>query len=1053
MSHPGLLPYWPATSSVENCIRAEAEAVDEAVFLAVHHPSQFVARRVGGSPEGEVRGEKELLDAFMDASPPEGRVILPILGASGVGKSHVIRWLDAQLRRHPRKKRLHVIRIPKGASLKRVLRLILEGLEGPAYDDFRKALRNAHEQLDPELAAKHLLTNLSHQVVLSARAAKARIADNQSEDPARDKIRRDYGGRGRADEGLPALLTDPVLGAAHFLGSSEQPGIVARLAEHVTHEGGRDVDERRHQFEADDLVIADELIPKLSAPARQFYTAVLMKESGQHRDTAASLLNEVLDAAKQDLLRLGDNSLTDLFADVRVQLLVEGKELVLLVEDFAVLSGLQGALLDVMIREAFRDGKQVLCTIRSALAYTEGYLKQTVRTRARVEWYISETFPQGDVGVFDRAVELVGGYLNAARLGIDRIDAKFSESPGASVPRFEHDLPDDAATLLDAFGASSAGVPLFPFNREAIERLVVEGSRDSVGRPVFNPRNIINNVLHTVLRLRPEFERGHFPPETFGSIAELPTDVSGQLMQSAGKEWKRYARVVGYWGGLLLHPGDASPMSPEIYQAFGLTALAGVKPREGGKNRDTPPNDKTVGRKTKSAPPPPPTIPPSPPKDPWEARLMEWHRGELFPQADANQLRQWIASGIMGFIPWDVHLLKPSWDPKELAELIFIPGTRHLLKVEDAALVVCSEADRLDEERSVRVRSTLLAIIRYETNGRSWDYDSGRDSARYANFMAERAAGVVDFLRKYPHYGNSDLVRPTVEALLVGARCLGAEVASNSDDAALVHALFEDFSRRPPAEPVEGVELATWDKLTRDFAAIRGTTKSRPSAGEVLLELVGARRGNSVQAIDVAALLPALKAVKKSWKLETRVEAPSAVRARRLATFASELQTLRVSLPAAVAAAEKALQAFRTRALAQLGESFDKNEAAQTFGALLDAIVDVGIVGMQPNVIRGAIKKFQESSATRALDDVGKLDHGKSFGPAIGVLASLDRPALSAIADLLAKIDALLRDTETAVEAEFASIGPDPVEIARQSLMEELDGIRTLVAALQGVVS
>jgi ABC-type phosphate/phosphonate transport system ATPase subunit len=45
-------------------------------------------------------------------------VIVPIVGRSGIGKSHVIRWLDAQLRRRPGHERRVIIRIPKGMSLK-----------------------------------------------------------------------------------------------------------------------------------------------------------------------------------------------------------------------------------------------------------------------------------------------------------------------------------------------------------------------------------------------------------------------------------------------------------------------------------------------------------------------------------------------------------------------------------------------------------------------------------------------------------------------------------------------------------------------------------------------------------------------------------------------------------------------------------------------------------------------------------------------------------------------------------------------------------------------
>ena len=85
--------------------------------------------------------------------------------------------------------------------------------------------------------------------------------------------------------------------------------------------------------------------------------------------------------AKQELLGLSP-TVTELFLKVREQLFHDGKELVLLVEDFAVLSGLQGQLLQVMIEGAYRDGRQVLCTMRVALAYTPGYMQTaTVLTR------------------------------------------------------------------------------------------------------------------------------------------------------------------------------------------------------------------------------------------------------------------------------------------------------------------------------------------------------------------------------------------------------------------------------------------------------------------------------------------------------------------------------------------------------------------------------------------------------------------------------------------------------------------------------------------------
>ena len=100
----------------------------------------------------------------------------------------------------------------------------------------------------------------------------------------------------------------------------------------------------------------------------------------------------MVDQALGGLLDFGGNSLTDLFVRIREQLFDDKIELVLLVEDFATLAGIQGSLLDAIIREGIRDGKQVLCKMRTALAVTEGYLSniETVGTRAVYEWRISD---------------------------------------------------------------------------------------------------------------------------------------------------------------------------------------------------------------------------------------------------------------------------------------------------------------------------------------------------------------------------------------------------------------------------------------------------------------------------------------------------------------------------------------------------------------------------------------------------------------------------------------------------------------------------------------
>ncbi|WP_426752048.1 protein DpdH [Myxococcus sp. Y35] len=1030
MSMTSLLPYWPTLENVKACISAEAETSSSAIFLAAHQRMKFECMRVGGGQETEIRDERVLLEAFMEDKPPEGRVILPIIGSSGVGKSHVIRWLDVQLQRHPRYEHLHIIRIPKGSSLKGVLRLILEKLSGPAYAAFRKKLNEAHEQLDPDLAAKMLLTNLRHLLVKASEAATERLAAKRSQDPDRDKLLKNYG----TPRALPALLGDPVLESALFLGTPAKPGIVTRLAEQVTKEGGSDVDQRVHQFESSHFRVPDELVPEMNAQARNFYSQIA-KEGEHHRAHAASLLNGLLDQAKQELLRMGDNTLTELFVDVRAQLFKEQKELILLVEDFAVLSGLQGALLDVMIREAYRDGKQVLCTIRSALAYTEGYmLKDTVRTRARIEWLI----PERDNDVISRAVDLVGGYLNAARLGRDTLTETFNaRSLGTTgewsaewAPRFEHDLDEPSAQVLDAFGTSSQGHPLFPFNRPAIERLVGAGSQGPDGRPLFNPRNIINNVLRETLAYRPEFQRGEFPNETFGTTEALSVDTLAEIRRLQPSQWKRYARVAAYWGPL-----------PEAFQAFGLSALD------------------LTGHFTIEEPKGKTSVSPAAPKPPavnaltskiqnWDQKLTEWHRGRNFTQAEARDLRNWIAPRVMTFIPWSLHMLQPPWDAKEVADRIFLPGGSTAETTEGNALfIVCTQREREDEQASLGIRNALLAIIRHELNVREWNYEGAeRDSVRVAQFLTDRINRTVESARAQA----DEFIAPMVEVLLVGARCLGAKVGHSSDRIALVEALFEKLTPPAPRPDTQRLEWRRWDSVLEKSASVRSQTQGRSSAQDILLQQVGARQGDGkdVHALDVVRLLPALESVKKSWSITSQLKgSPS----KTLRALSNELSGLKTDLQPAMKKMSEELIELRRVTLAFLGEPFEKEEIRTAFIELVESTSMLGVVqGIDPQALRQSIQLFYESPVKTVLDQVARLETEKTPGQALGLLAQLDRNALFVIETFIDQMNALLRNAGQAIKAHLDASGPDPIEAARNALVGELETIGRHLQSLRG---
>ncbi len=177
-----LLNFWPTEQNILDCIKPEAENPQDAVFLAVHQPMKLKRRSFGSNQEQDGT-EHDLLDEFLKDDLPTGTLLVPILGNSGIGKSHLVRWLDVQLRQRSDKDKRHVIRIPKSSSLKTVLRRILDGLGGPRYDAIRKQLESARERMDHIQATERIRAEL-----LAAIRRRTELALSRKENARRSEV-------------------------------------------------------------------------------------------------------------------------------------------------------------------------------------------------------------------------------------------------------------------------------------------------------------------------------------------------------------------------------------------------------------------------------------------------------------------------------------------------------------------------------------------------------------------------------------------------------------------------------------------------------------------------------------------------------------------------------------------------------------------------------------------------------------------------------------------------------------------------------------------------
>ena len=756
--------YWPTKAEISSCIRRDAETVSEALLLAVHRKMSFDFQKANNS---QLKDEGELLSAFLETTDG-GTLVLPVMGASGVGKSHVIRWLHANLKQSETKDNLHIIRIPKTASLKQVVEFILEPLsDDKNYASIRSDLDNAVDVGNQQASIIRFMAEMEN--VLEEHAVKLRTDQQKTTDTDEKKRLRTFLGFTKQ---IPYLMGDPAV-KDYFVENA-----LNRITKRA-HSGSQDVDDidqydNQQQFRVDDFRLPNSVdITRAAAAVQTFYNNINGPGNDSVRQQIVDFLNadQLIDKAIRNTYNLdrtlGGKSIPDLILQIRRKLLGDGKELVLLIEDMAALAGFQETLLNIAIQQnTDDDGNPVRCVMRTAIAVTDGYqMADTIATRAQQKWIIKAKEVSDDAALLADITDMVGAYLNAARCGESELKNLYSKSDSLTdwVPFFKDDgISEDEDQYLRSFGKSQSGYELFPFNKMAINRLVMHHMVDASGTITFRPRELIEHVLKNVLNRRGDFEKHEFPrnlgvPES----AFIANRVRRLAYNNIEKEKAR--SLLSVWGDNPKTEDDIKKLPKALFEVFGL------KPPDDMQGTDIPESEIQINPIARE---PEPVVQPGKP-DPrttnkylkLEAELDDWVGGEMLSSKAANTLRLAIAKTVDNFIPWwNLDVPKPE---KELTQLAYkIYNSRGDEGFSPTKLVVCTS----NTDSNGTVRATLLAIYRHSINDYTWDYPDGELDYIDSIVLIERLSKErVEFQRET----NLKEIKVLAEALTLQSRILG----------------------------------------------------------------------------------------------------------------------------------------------------------------------------------------------------------------------------------------------------------------------------------------
>lgn len=1018
---------------VQNVMNLDATQSFDHLFLAVHHPLVMYKEELIEGTSKIQYNQEEFLRDFMAT---KDFAFVPIIGDSGTGKSHLVRWLKAHIKMTSSRR---VLLIPKiGTNLKDIIGLILEGMEEEKFDNYRQRLNNATSTLTEEQAREHLLNNLAIQVGTKGVHSQAILSDPDFQD--------------YLIEELPALLYDPFF-RQHLL---KDNGIIHRLVTHTIGDQhiGEDIVQKR-KFSVADLPLNIRDINKAGKQAQELYSFLIGREDEQKE--VVKWLNFHLDEAITQVLNLGREDLQRLMREVREALAEKEIELVLLIEDFAKLQGIEREVLEAVLAPPKQAGRKDMCAIRTALAYTTGYfqLPDTVwqRVTFRVNLDIGTVSEQSLITQVDLQ-QFVARYLNAVRLE-DEVIRKWANS--LNQEGSEREILSSACSECEHQQACHAGfgevngIGLYPFTPKVIEQMLARVNPEN-----FKPRILVKDILKwTLENSAADIERGNFPSislrEHFGKM-RLSAMLQADIKVKDSQNYARRQILLDLW----TDSNELCDLPPEVHMAFDIPAL-GVKvqptkipsvqrakeSRSSVSNYQADPQSHSEKN--------PITAAPIPDKLTKQLQILDsWNNQEILPQDIGGELRPLIYSAIFGRIEWDTEMLLQgsfSSDSKyfKRRNLVFYSPKVTRETISGVKLSLPLNPDDPDDFRESAI--AFQGILQYN-HYKHWKFPDGdRYFRTYAKQLEKWSQYVLEQIRLYPRESGEpwNPVPAAVELLAIAATMAGHPTNSIED---LINSLFLDLE----AKDLEN-RSANWKKLFNSLQNHR----------EALLEIVKSRtactKGSSprFQIVDTVQILEPLKQVSKSW--QPQCEIPADVR--------EKFPEIDKARQAADELLEKAIQEECDRQLAvynslvaELGEDIKKKDVTDLVKRAIDRSRQAGVFGGRKNVddLTSVLEQFKRVALSSYLETMKRVQTEKDNpdskpGKLLKYLSENHQKAMTEASEFVGSTNNFLDESITEVNNRIEDLevsGGATVESCHRAIQDGLAKLRNLITEIKG---
>lgn len=544
-------------------------------FLATHVPMKklYVTKHLTDHaevPEQDKKypkTEEEVYEQFMGEKEEDQFVL--VIGDSGAGKSHLIRWINSML--EIRKSENEIVLPIRRAdnTLKGTIRQLIELPEVKELPnrELYKKLASAATTV-PE---RELKETIYYQFIIQITNDDGKAGDDEGERKLSNVDRKH----------LIALLQNSLFKTRLMEDDGPVDRIYGKFAENKTN----DVNDKAPEFVREDFEIDSEFRNQLYSGADNKARKIADKLLGKPEfvDSVKEYMNLFVDKVIQRCAGLEPGDLANVIEEIRQELFKQEKTLTILIEDITAASGVDDSLLDALLTDKIEYPDKNMCRLNAVVGSTDGYYREKFRsnTKGRIHNFVyvpDDLFSGNQNGL----IEFFAKYLNTISLTAEDV-WKWVEGGKADLSAY----PIHTDTIGKGWGEYNYGgktINMFPFTKSAI--LFLYDKQDLTKR---NPRALMREIIEPYIKDAMDHLE-EFPlrrPSFQASNTELQNAIyNNGSLDDATKI--RLSFFMYIWGDGTLWSFERNgekyiagiPLS--VYQQLGLPVIDGVQVADDG---------------------------------------------------------------------------------------------------------------------------------------------------------------------------------------------------------------------------------------------------------------------------------------------------------------------------------------------------------------------------------------------------------------------------------------------------------------------------------------